>query len=364
MGVTRWAAIGVILFVLAVAVGALLVRYSADAFDSEPLQPGFAFLDSDSHPPSRVHWVVGESRTFTAAVWDVSGPAMAAGGDAIRLVPGNYEGDDPCNDDPEDVQLADGMELVIHPCAADAETYIRAGAVDAALLLGTYRFEVHAAGTQAPAVSPSLVGPDQVAGVVPERISDTATGLHWEVPGYWGGQRSSYHIRRRQQGDGWDWTEVRNEPLHTRYLDTSGIEPGVAYEYQVRAIERVSVGEWSDVATAVLTAPNPPESLAVNEDTTTAALDLVVGWSAPSAGATPTGYGVERSVEHGEWATVHAGNASTTQYGESAAPGAHYCYRAWSANADGSSARVPLGGACITVPLPTPTLTPTPTPTP
>ena len=187
---------------------------------------------------------------------------------------------------------------------------------------------------------------------------------NWEVPGDWGGLRFGYQVRRREQVSGWSSTYTKGDPLTTRYLDTQGIEPGVVYEYQVRALGITSRGEWSDAASAELVAPNPPESVTVAEDTTTAALDLVVGWSAPSAGATPTAYGVERSVEHGEWATVHTGGATTTEYTEIAAPGAHYCYRAWSANADGSSARVPLGGACVTAPLPTPTLTPTPTPTP
>ena len=146
-------------------------------------------------------------------------------------------------------------------------------------------------------------------------------------------------------------------------LDNDGIEPGVVYEYQVRAVEHLTVGEWSEPAAAALQSPDPPANVVVAEDAATEALDLAITWSAAAAGETPTRYGVERSVEHGPWTTIHLLPAtSAVKYVESASPSTFYCYRVRATNEHGSSAHSPRGGACVNVPPPTPTPVPEPTP--
>ena len=363
MNATRWAAIGVVAFVAIIVVASLLIGFSADAFDRTPATPGVWLTGDDFNSPSRVHWVVGEPRTFKTILSDTPGSVMAAGGNAVRVVLEDHDGSDPCGDTAEELEVFDGREVMVYPCTA-GETALRVYDANSGLTLGAYRFEVHAAGTVAPGPTPAaLARPDRVAGVVAERVSDGAISLHWEVPGDWGGLRFGYQVRRREQGSGWNATYTKDDPLDTRILDTDRVAPGVAYEYQVRALGSISHGGWSEIAAASLETPDPPTAVVVSEDASTDASDLSVTWSAPVAGVTPTQYGIERSVEHGPWVTIHLSVASSAvRYVENAAPGAHYCYRVWSGNDHGTSVREPLGGACISVPFPTPTPVPEPTP--
>ena len=360
----RWAAIGVIVFVLVVAIAAFLIEYSADAFDRAPVYSFVHLADADRNSPGRVHWVAGESRTFTASVADLPSPALVVVGDDLRLVPDGEEATAAlCNEPVAAVSIEDGQELTVYACSVAVEATIRLQKAADAQAYGTFRFQVHGAIDPIPPPTPPgrLQSPGRVGGVAAERVSDTTIALSWETPGD-RGEFVAYEIRRRQAGGGWTWTTaIGAEPFRARLLDEDGIEPGVVYEYQVRALGSISHGGWSEVAAASLETPGPPTAVVVSEDASTDASDLSVTWSAPVAGMTPTQYGIERSVEHGPWVTIHLSVASSAvRYVENAAPGAHYCYRVWSGNDHGTSAREPLGGACITVPTPTPVPEPTP----
>ena len=183
MNATRWAAIGVVAFVATIVVASLLIGFSADAFDRTPATPGVWFTDDDFNSPSRVHWIVGEHRTFKTILSDTSGPVMVAAGNAVRVVSEDHDGSDPCGRPAEELEVFDGREVKVYPCTAK-ETALWVYDPNSGLTLGAYRFEVHAAGAVAPGPTPAaLARPDRVAGVVAERVSDGAVSVQLGSPG-------------------------------------------------------------------------------------------------------------------------------------------------------------------------------------
>ena len=134
MNATRWAAIGVVVFVAIIVVASLLIGFSADAFDRTPATPGVWLTGDDFNSPSRVHWVVGEPRTFKTILSDTPESVMVAGGNAVRLVLEDHDGSDPCGDPAEELEVFDGREVMVYPCTA-GETALRVYEANSGLML-------------------------------------------------------------------------------------------------------------------------------------------------------------------------------------------------------------------------------------
>ena len=223
MNVPRWAAIGVIVFVAIIAAAVVLIAYTADAFDRATPLPFVYLADPDRNSPGRVHWVAGQSRTFTATVADVPAPALVVVSDDLRLVPDGEESAAAlCIEPAAAAEVEDGQELTVYACIVTSEATIRLRNAADAQVYGTFRFQVHDAA-------------DPIPSPTPPRTSATPGPGGWRGCG--AGQR---RCRRNPVGCSWGpWRVLRLRhpaPAVGWRLGLDAVEPRVdrqqvRYEY-------------------------------------------------------------------------------------------------------------------------------------
>ena len=109
----------------------------------------------------------------------------------------------------------------------------------------------------------------------------TSITLAWEAPTSDGGERiTGYTIRMRGPSDGTWITIPRNTGPQETTFEHTGLQPATAYRYQVAAINRIGLGQWSfEASTSTYAqAPGAPVGLTARA-VGTSRIDL--SWSAP-----------------------------------------------------------------------------------
>lgn len=125
----------------------------------------------------------------------------------------------------------------------------------------------------------------------------------WNAPNDGGDAIIKYQLRWRRQGQ--SWTDVDN--IATRTYDITGLAMDVTYEVQVRAVNRVGAGSWSNVVSHLEPTPTilaAPSNLVL----TTAGTVMEATWDAVSGAAA---YKLRYRTGSGSWTER---NASGTVY--------------------------------------------------
>ena len=140
---------------------------------------------------------------------------------------------------------------------------------------------------------PTATRPAQVARpAVSSR--DAALYVSWTAPGAGGSAITHYDVQYRQGTSG-PWTPANDVQAPARSTTIRGLTNGQAHQVQVRAVNAVGDGDWSDSApgtpTTTVTEPGAVRNLTV---TPAGSGRLHVSWQAPSrtGGAGITGYKV------------------------------------------------------------------------
>lgn len=130
------------------------------------------------------------------------------------------------------------------------------------------------------------------APIVTAERGDLEASVNWAAPASNGAAISGYELRYRSSGA---WSTPVSTALTTRVVD--GLTNGTAYEFQVRAINTVAPGEWSQSAT--VTPAGLPAAPVVSAERGDTEVDLE--WTAPNSnGADITGYEVQFGID-GVW---------------------------------------------------------------
>ena len=150
-----------------------------------------------------------------------------------------------------------------------------------------------------------------------QTLSARATGpssitVTWEAPSSDGGARiTGYSIQARSPNDG---TRITNTGSTATTFMHTGLQPATVYRYQVRAINSVGFGPWSQEASddTYPDKPSAPFNLTARA-VGTSRIDL--SWSAPrnTGGAPILGYRIEASDDGGgTWRIIRRNTNSTT----------------------------------------------------
>ena len=155
----------------------------------------------------------------------------------------------------------------------------------------------------------------------PTVTGSTATSitLEWDAVVLPGGKKvAGYRIQRRVMGDMKFPVLVSDTGLTTTHedmdgdgvepVDMDGLEPGITYQYRVRAIDRNASGETLGVRSGILTAttlPAPPGTPTTLTATDTGTSSVTLSWTPPTTSTgdpdpTITGYEVLRTGGPGE----------------------------------------------------------------
>jgi fibronectin type 3 domain-containing protein len=153
--------------------------------------------------------------------------------------------------------------------------------------------------------------------------------LTWTAPSD-GGAAISGYVVRRGTASGAEATYTTLGAV-TSYADTA-VTPGVAYFYQVQAVNTVGTGAASTerTATPFTTAAAPTLSA------TTGKNQVSLGWTVPNSGGTSiTGYQIYRSTTSGNEVLVQTISTGTS-YIDSVPGGVTYYYRVAAVTAAGA----------------------------
>ena len=123
---------------------------------------------------------------------------------------------------------------------------------------------------------------------------------------------SHYEIEWSADGST-SWTELLDEVLGTRYVDTS-LESGATRHYRVRAVSMADVkGLWSTPmgATAALPMPGQPTGLAA---TVVSVSGVLLSWTAPTGEPAAASYQIEHSADGNSGWRRLASNVTTTSH--------------------------------------------------
>ena len=184
-----------------------------------------------------------------------------------------------------------------------------------------------------------------------DAVTATTVKLDWRSPEDNGGDSvDEYRVERYRNGR---WRTEEDDISGTRH-EVEGLSPHTRYSFRVAARNRAGWGPASTTVTATTRRAKPgrPRSL-----TATASHDRVtLAWTAPSAGASVTGYRVSRRVGRGPHAVVAADTGSAVTFhvdgGLRAATGYGYRVQALHHGEEGawSSTRTVTTTAAPTIP--------------
>ena len=212
----------------------------------------------------------------------------------------------------------------------------------------TYLFRVRAnnlggtsawSAASAPVVLAGLPGaPTNVVGVA----GSSQVALTWTAPANDGGSPiTGYGIEWSSNGGG-AWTRVTSNTGNANTaLTVTGLTPGTAYIFRVRANNAVGIGAWSANSAAVTpyTVPGAPTNVVGAAGSSRVSLT----WTAPASngGRAISGYGIEWSSNGGgTWTRVtsNTGSADTAFTVTGLTPGTAYIFRVRANNVAGSGA--------------------------
>jgi titin len=172
--------------------------------------------------------------------------------------------------------------------------------VDTDVLPGeTWHYQVRATNAEGDgawsneAVATVPLGPEAPgAPVLSATPTPTSVDLSWAAPGNGGSTITGYDVQRRSPGGG--WFDLATGLAGLGYSDTD-VSPGETWHYQVRAVNDIGPGPWSNEAIA--TVPEPSEApSAPSLSATRGDRQVRLDWTAPAddGGADVTNYQVWR----------------------------------------------------------------------
>ena len=234
-----------------------------------------------------------------------------------------------------------GWTQVVANTRSAATTYLHSG-----LAPGTTRYYRVSAINSVGRSNPSNVAPGTTNAARPgqvQTLSARATGpssitVTWEAPSSDGGARiTGYSIQSRSPNDG---TRITNTGSTATTFTHTGLQPATVYRYQVRAINSVGFGPWSQEASddTYPDKPSAPFNLTARADGTS---QIDLSWSAPrnTGGAPILGYRIEASDDGGgTWTIIrrNTGTAATTFSDQGLQPATTRRYRVSAINTAGT----------------------------
>lgn len=148
------------------------------------------------------------------------------------------------------------------------------------------------------------------------RVSDQqidSLTIAWSPPADSGGRNIAvYDVRYRQEGTT-EWTE--EEVRGSTSLTIENLTIGTTYEVQVRAVNSVGAGPWTEVLLAMTAAHTPPDKPRSPRITDREFRSLSVTWLIPSddGGSPITSYDIRyRKLIDGEWEQVNTADTEIT----------------------------------------------------
>ena len=137
--------------------------------------------------------------------------------------------------------------------------------------------------------------------------------IAWSPPADTGGRNIAvYDVRYRQEGTA-DWTE--EEVRGSLSLTIENLTIGTTYEVQVRAVNSVGTGPWSEVLLAMTAAHTPPDEPRSPRVSDRGFQSLSIVWLVPTddGGSPITSYDVRyRKLIDGDWEQVNTDALSVT----------------------------------------------------
>uniref|UniRef100_A0A8C5E2Y2 Titin n=1 Tax=Gouania willdenowi TaxID=441366 RepID=A0A8C5E2Y2_GOUWI len=138
----------------------------------------------------------------------------------------------------------------------------------------------------------------------------------WNEPVNDGGSAIlGYHLERKERNSIL-WVKLNKSLITDQTFKSSGLEPGMEYEYRVYAENIVGTGKVSKVSEGVIARdpcdpPGTPEAIKITKDSVT------IAWTKPEydGGAKVTGYVVEKKeLPEGRWLKANFTNVIETEY--------------------------------------------------
>ncbi len=181
----------------------------------------------------------------------------------------------------------------------------------------------------------------QVPSALPDlsaaKDGSTAIDLTWTAPDDNGAPITGYTLQRKSGLGSYANVSTTISATSTSYKDT-GLTPWERYTYQIRAVNSVGHGAWSNQPSAT-TDQAPPASTYLRA-TKQGARSIRLAWDAPvNYGRNFSGYRLERKAGSGDYTLAASPGAGATIYDDTGlTPGTTYTYRIRGVNAIGSAA--------------------------
>ncbi len=240
-------------------------------------------------------------------------------------------------------------ELVSSSIGATSTSYTDTGLTPATAY--TYRIRAaSSAGAGAwssndPSATTDAAAPAAVSDLSAAPENATSIRLTWTTPAAHGAAITSYRLERRAGSGSYVLATSTTIEVTATFLVDTGLTPGTAYTYRLRAFNSIGAGAWSNEASTMARDPAPPDAvtgLSATKDATNGTTEIDLSWTAPAddGGAAITGYTLERKSGTGSYANVSTAiAASATSYSDTGlASGTAYTYRIRAVNSVGDGA--------------------------